>query len=288
MQLKSLRTYFLNTLLGYYPDSEIQSFFKLLCEFELAYNPVDLVLKAEEVIMEDAYNFFQDAIERLQVYEPIQYIIGETEFYGLKFKVNKSVLIPRPETEELVDWIISDCKGKGIKILDIGTGSGCIPITLAKNLREAKIYALDISKDALKIAAYSAKENKVPVNFIEADILNVDHENFVSKYGKFDIIVSNPPYVRLSEKPLMKDNVLNYEPHLALFVEDEDALLFYRKIIELSDKLLNSEGLIYFEINESQGDTIKKVLGSNFANIQLRQDIYGKDRMIKAERIRIV
>ena len=281
MQLKSLRTYFQNALLGYYPDSEIQSFFKLLCEFKLEYKPIDIVLKTEDVIEGEAYNFFQDTIERLQAYEPIQYIIGETEFYGLKFNVNKSVLIPRPETEELVDWIIKDCKGKDIKILDIGTGSGCIPVTLAKNLQKASIYALDVSKEALKVASSNAKENSVIVRFIETDILRVDCENFVSKYGEFDVIVSNPPYVRLSEKSLMKDNVLKYEPHLALFVEDDDALLFYRKIVELSGKLLNSKGFIYFEINEGLGNLTKQVMKNSFSAIELKKDLSGKDRMIK-------
>jgi release factor glutamine methyltransferase len=288
MQIKSLRTYFQNALLGYYVDAEIQSFFRLLCEFKLLYKPVDLVLKAEEVIEGDAYNFFQDTIERLQVYEPIQYIIGETEFYGLRFRVNQSVLIPRPETEELVDWIIRDCKDKDIKILDIGTGSGCIPITLAKNLPKAKVYGLDISKDALKLAAYNAKKNTAKIDFVEANILTVDAESFITKYGKFDIIVSNPPYVRLSEKELMKDNVLKYEPHLALFVEDNDALLFYRKIVELSEELLSPVGLIYFEINEDLGSATKKVMETSFVNIQLQQDISGKDRMIKATRKQIV
>ena len=281
MQLKSLRTYFQNALLGYYPDSEVQSFFKLVCEFKFKYKPIDIVLKAEEVVDGDAYNFFQEVIERLQVYEPIQYIIGETEFYGLKFKVNKSVLIPRPETEELVDWIIRDCKGKNLKILDIGTGSGCISIALAKNLPEAKVYALDISTKTLELATYNAEKNKVKVSFIEADILAVDYKNFVLKYGNFDVIVSNPPYVRMSEKDLMKDNVLKYEPHIALFVEDDDALMFYRQIVKQSDKFLKTGGLIYFEINEGLGNLTKQVMKNSFFNIELKKDLSGKYRMVK-------
>lgn len=281
MQLKALRTYFQNALLGYYLDTEIQTFFKILCDKGLGYKPVDIVLKAEETIDGKSYHFFEEAINRLQNYEPIQYVLGETEFYGLKFKVNKSVLIPRPETEELVDWIVKDHKNKAFKILDIGTGSGCIPIALAKHLPQASVFALDVSKEALQLAKQNADANKATVNYIEADILTINPKKFFAEYGKFDIIVSNPPYVRSSEKVLMKENVVNYEPHLALFVEDDDPLIFYKQIVAVSEQLLKPEGTLYFEINEGLGAETVKVMEPDFNNIELRKDMLGKDRMIK-------
>ena len=283
MILKSLRTYFNNALLGYYPENEIESFFNLLSEKILKMKRVDIVLNLYKVVLGKKYDKFQIAIDRLKKYEPIQYILGDTVFCGLNFKVNNAVLIPRPETEELVDWIIKDNISKtSINILDIGTGSGCIPITLAKNLPNAKLYSVDISKDALKLAKENAKKNEVEVNFIKADILN-DSLNFEDM--TFDIIVSNPPYVRQSEKSLMKENVLNYEPHLALFVDDEDAFVFYKRIVELSDTLLKQEGSLYFEINEGLGEGTMNVMNNRFKNVELRKDINGKDRMIKGIRL---
>jgi len=186
-----------------------------------------VTLKINEHIKGDTYQKFQKAIERLQNYEPIQYIIGEAEFYGIKFKVNASVLIPRPETEELVDWIIKENQSKGsISILDIGTGSGCIAIALAKELPNAKVYALDVSKEALKIAKQNAALNNVEVVFIAVDILSFCHSEQSEESQKYDIIVSNPPYVRELEKDKMADNVLKYEPHIALFVKDNNVLNF--------------------------------------------------------------
>ncbi len=303
MILKSLRTYFNNALLGYYPDTEIQSFFNILSEHILKMNRVDISQNLYAVVSGKKYDKFQKAIDRLKNYEPIQYILGDTEFYGLKFNVNPSVLIPRPETEELVSWII-DChsepydlaqdrlrKESEIKILDIGTGSGCIAIALAKNLPNAKVFALDVSGEALKIAKKNAINNEVDIEFIEANVLNFEHE-FFFPFGKdvsqrqkgiFDIIVSNPPYVRELEKEAMSANVLDHEPHLALFVKDDDALLFYRKIAELSNGILKPNGSLYFEINESLGSSTKALLEENsYNNVELKMDIFEKDRMIKA------
>lgn len=279
MILKSLRTYFNNALLGYYPDTEIESFFNLLSEHILKMKRIDISQNLYVVVSGKKYDKFQAAIDKLKSYEPIQYILGDTEFYGLVFKVNSSVLIPRPETEELVAWIINDCKNKQeISILDIGTGSGCIAISLAKNLPNAKVFALDVSENALKLAKQNAIKNDVEVEFIEADILDCDLGNM-----QFDVIVSNPPYVRELEKEAMSANVLNHEPHLALFVKDEDALLFYRKITEISESILKPDGQLYFEINESLGESTKQLLdNSNYKNIELKKDIFKKDRMIKA------
>jgi len=278
MNLKSLRTYFNNELLGYYPETEVNSFFYLLTETILNMKRIDVALHIENLISGQSYERFQEAIAELQNYKPIQYIIGETEFYGLKIKVDNSVIIPRPETEELVDWIIKENQPKdSISILDIGTGSGCIAITLAKHLPNAKVFALDISKEALKIAKANAALNSVEIEFIEADVLDCNFGNL-----NFDIIVSNPPYVRELEKDTMTDNVLKYEPHLALFVKNEDPLIFYKKIVVLSKSLLNKNGQLYFEINEYLVNDTKVLMEQeNFKDIKLRQDVFEKDRMIK-------
>ena len=282
MILKSLKTYFNNALLGYYPETEVNSFFFILAESILGLMRIDVSLKYEDQIKSETYNAFQLAVERLQNYEPIQYIIGKTEFYGLNFKVNRSVLIPRPETEELVNWIIKGNKSKtSVSILDIGTGSGCIAITLAKNLPNAKVYALDVSKGALAIAKGNALLNNVEINFLNEDVLN-----WTSNKLSFDIIVSNPPYVRELEKEMMTDNVLKHEPHLALFVKDDDALLFYRKIIQLSKQILTDNGQLYFEINEYLGENTQFLMEKEgFKAVELKQDIFEKDRMIKGMKL---
>jgi len=282
MILKSLRTYFNNALLGYYPDTEIESFFNLLSEHILRMKRIDISQNLYAVVSGKKYDKFQKAINRLKKYEPIQYILGDTEFYGLMFKVNHSVLIPRPETEELVAWIIDDFKNKkDISILDIGTGSGCIAISLAKNLPNTKVYALDVSTEALKIAKQNADSNDVEIEFIEADILDWDFGEM-----QFDVIVSNPPYVRELEKESMSANVIDHEPHLALFVKDDDALLFYRNITKSSTKLLKPKGALYLEINESLGaETKQLLLDSNFLDVTLKQDVFGKNRMVKGVKL---
>ena len=280
MLVKTLRRYFKEELLGYYPETEITSFFHLLCEHILNLKRVNIPLSLFQVVTGKKYHKFQIAIERLKIYEPIQYVIGETEFYGLNFKVNNFVLIPRPETEELVDWIIQENKTSNeINILDIGTGSGCIAVSLAKKLDKAKVFALDISSEALSVTKKNAINNKVNIEFIEHDILNSEIE---IKDSKFDIIVSNPPYVRELEKNLIEDNVLKYEPHLALFVEDNNALLFYKAITKFSNKYLSKNGQLYFEINEYLGESTKALLeNENFKQVELRKDINQKDRMLK-------
>jgi release factor glutamine methyltransferase len=295
MELNALKTYFINSLKGYYPNEEIASFFFIATEFYLGYKRIDVSLNANEVVSSESYNQFQDLMEQLKTYKPIQYILGETDFFGLSFKVSESVLIPRPETEELVDWIIKchselveESKDKQIKILDIGTGSGCIAISLAKYIPNAKVYALDVSNEALKIAQHNAKQNEADVTFIQADALNKETTmlSLLKHKEQFDIVVSNPPYVRELEKELMHDNVLNYEPHLALFVDDDNALVFYKAIAELSQHLLRENGLLFFEINEYLGAQMKALLSENqFQNIELRRDINQKDRMTKAQKL---
>ena len=201
----------------------------------------------------------------------------------MHFKVNESTLIPRPETEELVEWILKENRNRIINILDIGTGSGCIAISLAKNLPNANVYALDISKEALKTAKFNADLNDVEIEFIEADILSIYDSKLDVLSHKFDIIVSNPPYVREKEKPLMKPNVINNEPHLALFVKDEKPLQFYEAITEFAINNSTKNGELFFEINEFLGrKMIQLLIDNNFKNVELKQDIFRKDRMIKA------
>jgi len=223
-------------------------------------------------------------LKALQTGKPIQYILGETEFYGLPFKVSPSVLIPRPETEELVEWIINVAKQRHEieTILDIGTGTGCIPITLKTYLPSAKVSAVDVSARALNVAKQNAQLNDVEVDFIKADILQ--QSGMALRNTHYSIIVSNPPYVTDSEKSQMHANVLNHEPHLALFVTDTNPLIFYNAIANFALQNLKENGLLFFEINENLGkETVKLLQDKGFKNIQLRQDMRDKDRMIGAE-----
>lgn len=281
MQLKALQDFFQNGLLGYYPKDEITSFFNLLCEDRLGFKRIDISLKAETHITPDTFEFFEAAIGRLLVYEPIQYILGKTSFYGLDFSVNSKVLIPRPETEELVAWILKDANpNQPLKILDIGSGSGCIAISLAKHLPQAAVYALDVSPEALSVVQQNSKQNEVQITAIEANVLE-----WTSADLSFDVIVSNPPYVRELEKKFMAPNVLEHEPHLALFVENDAPLLFYKAIVELSKISLKKDGLLYFEINEHLGAETKALFSSEaFEDVKLKTDFYTKPRMIRAKK----
>ncbi len=261
-----------------YPETEIQSFFTILVEYKLHLSRIQLALEHNFELDNDDLDFLQNALLKLKNQIPIQYIVGETTFYGLMFEVDKNVLIPRPETEELVEWIVKNHKNRNsLKILDVGTGSGCIAISLAKNLPNAKVSALDISAEALTIAKNNAILNNVTIDFINADILTI------SKLpDTFDIIVSNPPYVRELEKAQMQQNVLSNEPHIALFVKDENPLLFYDKIAELAKNYLTKNGVLYFEINQYLGrETVDLLKSKGFKNIEVKKDIYGVDRMVK-------
>lgn len=286
MTLRQLKITFLSELDTIYPKTEIESFFYLLAETYLGLKRIDIALNIDDDIAID--NRFRNALSELIDHKPIQYIIGNTEFFSLDFIVNKHVLIPRPETEELVDWIISDTKNKPntkkTNILDIGTGSGCIAISLAKNLPNTSIYAIDISKEALKVAKKNAINNDVIVTFIEDDILNSTfNTKLLEQKLKFDIIVSNPPYVRLLEKELMQNNVLKNEPHSALFVANDNALIFYDKIADFAINHLKPNGEIYFEINQYLGnETMALIKNKGFKNVKLKKDIFNTDRMIKA------
>ncbi len=281
MQLKSLQNFFQNGLIGYYPKEEINTFFYRICEQHLEYKRIDVSLQSDTLITPETFEYFETIISRLLTYEPIQYILGTTSFFGLDFKVDPNVLIPRPETEELVAWILKQAdSNQSLKILDIGTGSGCIAVSLAKHLANAEVFALDVSPAALEMAQYNAQQNAVQLNTIEANVL--EWENSASQ---FDIIVSNPPYVRESEKERMAPNVLDHEPHLALFVENNNPLVFYQAIVALSKKALKKQGVLYFEINEYLGDETKALFSSNdFEDVQLKTDIFGKNRMMCASK----
>jgi release factor glutamine methyltransferase len=286
MKLKDIQQTFHQTLDAIYGADEVNSFFYLLIEAFCGFSRMKLALEPGKTITKVEEDAIRDALQRLKEEEPIQYILGETEFYGLPFKVNENTLIPRPETEELVDFIINDVTSsaveKSISILDIGTGSGCIAISLAKNVPNAKVYALDVSAKAIEKAKENAALNNVEVEFIEADILNEKSWSLELSSLKLDIIVSNPPYVRNLEKQEMKPNVLQNEPHLALFVADDNPLQFYEAITAFALDNLKPKGELYFEINEYLGkEMIALLKENNFQNIELKQDIFGKDRMIK-------
>ena len=300
MNIKNYRTHFIQELSAIYDSGEAESFFYLILEEKQKLKRIDLALNQELTFSKDEVVLWNSILDQLKKEVPVQYLLGKTSFYGLDFEVNPSVLIPRPETEELVDWIIQSQKlevrsgklkekSKMISILDIGTGSGCIAISLAKNIPNAQVFAIDISEEALATAQKNAVKNQVEVDFIKTDILKTDDlENLPASIfhlpTKFDIIVSNPPYVRELEKQEIKKNVLDNEPHLALFVKDNDALIFYRIIAELAQKKLSPNGELFFEINQYLGPEMMELLEKmNFKNIELRKDIYGNDRMIKAE-----
>lgn len=279
MRLKDIQQQFHNELDSIYGKNEVDSFFSLLIAHYFNLKSIQLVLNPETSIHQKEQNDIYNALDDLKKEIPIQYIIGETEFYGLPFKVNNKVLIPRPETEELVSWIFDSVKkNKPLNILDIGTGSGCVAISLSKIIKNAKVFALDISLEALEVAKENAALNNVDIEFIEYDILRSDK----TIDQKFDIIVSNPPYVRLKEKEQMKANVLLNEPELALFVTDENPLLFYESIASFAQTHLNKKGMLFFEINAYLGDEMMQLMRSHqFKNTELKQDIFEKDRMLK-------
>ena len=285
MNIKSLKTYFFSELQTIQDASEIESFFFILTEFLHNLKRIDVSLNPGFEVSETDLEKWQTIISELKAGKPILYITGEAWFYGLRFEVNEHTLIPRPETEELVEWIVENLKiqkSNNLTILDIGTGSGCIPIALKKEIPNADVFAIDISEKALEMARKNALDNQVEINFIHQDILHSSNlQIFKSSNLLFDIIVSNPPYVRNLEKLEIKRNVLEYEPHLALFVDDTDALLFYRKIAQLALKSLTPNGKLFFEINQYLGkETVEVLKHLGFKNIELRKDFMGNDRMI--------
>ncbi len=280
--------YFRNELSAGYEKEELDTIMAWCFEEFAGIKKHELNIQTERTVSESQLLKFNFAVKDLKQHKPIQYILGKADFYGMQFFVNSNVLIPRPETEELVDLIIkefqipnSKIQNQSVNILDIGTGSGCIAIALKKHIPSAKVVALDISEEALKVAGQNALLNNVQINFLQDNIL---HPSSVIGHNSFDIIVSNPPYVCISEKDEMQKNVLDYEPHLALFVEDSNPLLFYNAIADFALTHLNRNGRLYFEINGMYGEETKQLMvEKGFKNIELKKDLNNKNRILRGE-----
>jgi len=286
--VKTIFNFIREQLRDFYPDTEIKSFSCLILESVCNGNKSSVLQHKDNQLSLNEYFRIQEIIEELKKYRPIQYVLGETEFYGLRFTVDENVLIPRPETEELVEWVIKSPPGpfhkRGRKhaILDIGTGSGCIAVALAKHLPEAEVFALDISDKALDVARRNAIKNQVDVHFFQHDILR--DEPFPFSSLTFDCIVSNPPYVTSKEKAAMAKNVLDYEPHQALFVPQDNPLLFYERIADFARNRLKEDGSLYFETSSLYGQASAKMLeDKKFRSVKLLKDISGNDRIIIAK-----
>lgn len=276
MTVSALKTKFHQDLDVVYDEEEKQNVFHLLAEDIIGMSRLEIAMNPQTEISSAQLKQFEEAMERLKSHEPIQYVLGKTEFFGLNFKVNKHVLIPRPETEGLIRWILEEEEPKNT--IDLCTGSGCIAISLKSVWKDTSIDALDVSVEALKVAKSNATINSADINFIETNLLEA--QELPSTY---DIIVSNPPYVRELEKSQMRDNVLSYEPHLALFVKDDEPLIFYEKIAVLAKSHLNKKGSVFLEINEYLGEETKSLfLDLGFKHVEVRRDIFGRLRMLKA------
>ena len=259
-----------------YDAQELETIKRALCTELLGVSALAFYSKETLPTSAERDSLLGSALERLVKGEPLQYVIGSTPFCGLTFRVDGRVLIPRPETAELVEWVAQDASQAG-SLLDVGTGSGCIAVSLANRLPDWKVQGWDISDGALEVARENSRLNGTEVEFRKVDILNASAD------CKLDVIVSNPPYVMESEKSQMEDTVLDYEPHLALFVSDTDPLLFYRAIAEFAHRALNPGGKLYFEINPLKVEEMKEMLmGAGYRNVEVRNDIFGKPRMIKA------
>jgi len=281
-KLIDLRKQYLHDLVAFYEQHEAKSLLSILIQHFFGLSRASLLSNPDFRLTESEILSLHFAVKELKKYRPVQYIVGETEFFGLKIKVNEAVLIPRPETEELVQLIIDNEKGGGLNILDIGTGSGCIAIALKKTIADAQLTAIDISTPALKLASENCVNNKTNINLQEINILDKKQWNLLRK---FDLIVSNPPYVTHAEKNLMQENVLGHEPHLALFVPNENALIFYENIFDFSEKHLSKNGRFYFEINEAKGNEVVALAKSKgFTNVQVHKDINRKCRFVSGSR----
>lgn len=295
----SVYALFRKELENLYPKEEIETFLFFSFSEYFGFSRSDMVLKKEMRLSESELLKFFRVIRKLKLNVPIQYILGNTEFYGLKLKVNEHVLIPRPETEELVEWIITDCgfrieellinpqskiRNSQLSILDIGTGSGCIAISLKKNMPDAEVYALDISENALAVAKENAEKNNAEIHFLQGDILNtltLEHLNTLT----LDVIVSNPPYITEKEKTEMSANVLDHEPHTALFVPDNDALLFYRAILDFAKDKLAAGGNLYFELNSTYAAAVAELAAAKgFIDCIIREDVNCNQRMFRCQK----
>jgi release factor glutamine methyltransferase len=285
MQIRSARLGELYALMkeeleDVYPEQELQNLIYILISHLSGYSRSEIILRKDEELSESKIHFLQLAVKRLKKHEPVHYITGLAHFHGYEFKVDPSVLIPRPETEELVQWVLDEHQEREkLRILDVGTGSGCIAITLKKKIPGSDITALDVSDQALEVARFNAKKLGAEIDFQYIDIISVESR---STLPNFDIIVSNPPYVTPEDKEKMLPNVTDFEPALALYVED-DPLLFYREIIRFCETHLRYCGHLYFESNEAYADQVAELLkNAGFHKVEIQKDIQGKKRMIKA------
>ena len=278
--------FYKNELTTIYTESELQNICNWIFEKQLKLNSVEIISNSTIRINQSDLIVLEQMCYKLKEHQPIQYVLGEAEFYCLKFKVNKNVLIPRPETEELVELIVSSLKSEvaGLNILDIGTGSGCIPISIKKNIPNATVYGLDVSDDALEIAKFNSVQNEVEVQFFKADVLSNEISTSIlnqTKNKKINVIISNPPYVLNSEKKGLHNRVKNFEPHLALFVDDNDPILFYRKIASLAKTILADNGTLYFECHTDYAQSVHQLLiEKGFKNATLHKDMAGLNRFV--------
>ena len=274
-------TYIRQTLAGVYPEEETAALAKWILTDVFCLSTTELYAGKDMNFSKNECDRLEDILSRLKRYEPLQYILGKVDFCGLPFEVAPGALIPRPETAELIDWIISDYTDKaGVRILDVGTGSGCIPIVLGKKLKESNITSWHVSEKALDIARRNKLLNQVDITLAQVDIFDTALPDI-----HVDVLVSNPPYITEKERSGMERNVLDWEPELALFVPDSDPLLFYRRIAEVGCDILVSGGTLYYEINRAYGkETVQLLEGMGYQSVELRKDMFGNDRMIKAFR----
>lgn len=272
--------YIKQQLQGQYPDAEIRSFINLLLQKVTGFNRTQLIVNKNTIFSEEQTVLVQAFVEKLKKFVPLQYVLGETEFYGLQFQLTPDVLIPRPETEELIEWIANlENQNSHISILDLGTGSGCIAISLKNIFENASVFATDISDNALRVAKLNSHNLNLKVHFYQSDILKMQPEK-----KRWDVIVSNPPYIPVAEMKEMLANVVDYEPHTALFVPNEKPLLFYDAIAEYALNSLKPSGKLFFEIHRDFGtQCVEMLLSKGFSQVEIKKDLSGNDRMIKAE-----
>ncbi len=279
MTINSAFQNLLDSIYDSYEREEAEMIARIVFEDVFDLKPSNIVIDADKEFSLEKNDKLTHIIQRLKNNEPVQYVTGKAFFYGNEFIVNQSVLIPRPETEELVQLILQSTSNKKQNILDIGTGSGCIAISIKENLLDAEVHATDISEKALELAKRNSEKLKQQIHFAQSDILQLENPFNI----QFDIIISNPPYITESEKSSLDKNVIEFEPHESLFAIGDDALIFYRKIIEFANKFLNEDGQLFFEVNQQYGkEVVKLFTENNFRNIELKKDINGNDRMVKA------
>jgi release factor glutamine methyltransferase len=272
------KNYFFHSLKDLYPSNEIDNFFFLILFKVLKWKKIDFSLNRNKIPNDEFLVFIKQVISQLKLNIPIQHILGVVSFYDLELKVNKDVLIPRPETEELVFKIVSELDDASLSLLDVGTGSGCIPLAIKKKCPDLQCLGIDISAPAIAIANENADRLNLNVDFKQQDVFSSSFDD-----NMVDILVSNPPYIPKREIVTMNSNVVDYEPHSALFVEDDNPLLFYQRIAEVGRKILSKNGEIYFEIHEKFGDQVVNLLSDlNYSNVLLFQDLQGKNRIVKA------